>query len=76
MRGLVALAAEMVALVAVPAGPEAAPSSPKIVYESYADGDFEIYAADPETHAALKLTQSGVIRISNRSPSRRLASAT
>src|SRR5262249_29693515 len=44
----------------VPAAHEAAPSGTKIVYESYSDGDFELYAADPETHAVLKLTDNAV----------------
>src|SRR3954465_11548153 len=58
MRGQLAVAAGLAALVAVPTAQEAAPSGTKIVYESYADGDFEIYAADPETHAILKLTNN------------------
>jgi Tol biopolymer transport system component len=58
MRGLFALVAALVALVAVPAAHEAAPSGTKIVYESYSDGDFELYAVDPETHAVRKLTNN------------------
>ena len=58
MRGLLGLAAALVALVAVPAAHEAVPSGTKIVYESYSDGDFELYAVDPETHAVVQLTDN------------------
>jgi Tol biopolymer transport system component len=58
MRGLLALAAALAALVAVPAAHEASPSTSKIVYESYSDGDYEIYAIDPETKVVAKLTSN------------------
>lgn len=58
MRATFALAVALAALVAVPAAHEAAPAGAKIVYESYSDGDFEIYATDPDTHAVLQLTDN------------------
>jgi Tol biopolymer transport system component len=60
VRALSAVAAVLVALAVVPAAHEAGPPGGKIVYESYSDGDLEIYATDPETHAVLKLTNDTV----------------
>jgi WD40 repeat protein len=58
MRGVIAAAAALVALVAVPTAHEGLPATTKIVFESYSDGDFEIYAVDPETGAIAKLTNN------------------
>lgn len=58
MKRLVLLVAALAALVAVPAAHLATPPGSKIVYESYVDGDFELYAIDPETRAVTTLTHN------------------
>ncbi len=58
MRRLIVAAVALVSLVLVPAALEKVSSGTKIVFESYRDGDFEIYAIDPETRATAKLTNN------------------
>src|SRR6266540_2087448 len=58
MRRAILAAAVLVALAAAPAAHERVSSGTKIVFESWRDGDFEIYAIDPETHATAKLTNN------------------
>jgi Tol biopolymer transport system component len=58
MRRAILLAAALVGLVLVPAGHVAATPGTKIVFESYRDGDYEIYAVDPQTLDLTKLTNN------------------
>jgi len=58
MRRAILAAAVLVALAAAPAAHERVSSGTKIVFESWRDGDYEIYAIDPETRALAKLTDN------------------
>jgi Tol biopolymer transport system component len=58
MRSTIVAAFTLLALIAAPAAHERVSSGTKIFFESYRDGDFEIYAIDPETRATAKLTNN------------------
>lgn len=57
-RAILAAAVLVVALGIAPAAHERVSSGTKIFFESYRDGDFEIYAIDPETRATAQLTDN------------------